>query len=268
MASDSETAFHRTLQFHTENARSELQKCVVAFLAYSNTERVASANAAKEAVGRLRAMLAPADYPHWLSPLHEALDYVQANHANAPAILSMQKVCNEYQPLLNLHQWKIGSKDANAFDFEAIYIKYRDENKIPELFDKMIHALEEIGKCEALDSRMVLDQLERVVATLKKARESSLSTTDQAIAFAAAWIKNTLWELGSEVPALGVVVRGLRQTVDDTKAAMDRMTSQIEKETREETARRFPKIERLLLSPPNQDAAIPPRLEYTPKADE
>lgn len=261
MVSNSESFFQRTLDEKTREAREAVQNCVVAFLAASTNSRSTAATEAYESVGRIIEMLHQSDRPAWLTDLHSNLRVAVSNHGDANGIRSVQKIANSLQNSLNRHKWRLADMSAaDGFDFDAVFNKYKNENRIPELFDEIINALTAIIESGEIDSVRALDELKRVVATLQNARNGSYFATRNAWFFVATWFKNTGWEMLGDIPVLGAAVRGLRQTLDDMNNGMQNLHDQIQADLTEQLSQDFPRLE---YNPPEI-----PRLEHDPSLDE
>ncbi len=256
MVSSSESFFQRTLDEKTTEAKAAVQECVIAFLATDVGGRQKSATTAHGAVNRIVEMLHPQDRPNWLTALLSSLELAIKNSNDLNGINAMQKIINDLQPALIRHKWKLADlESAEGFDFDAIYSKYKGENKIPELFDDIIAAMTRIVESREIDSVKALNELLRVIATLKNARNGSYFATRNAWFFVATWFKNSGWELLSEIPVLGATVRGLRKTLEDMNVGMQKMHDQMQEDLRNQLLHDFPRLE--------YHAPDIPKLEYT-----
>jgi hypothetical protein len=256
MVSNSESFFQRTLDEKTTEAIAAVQECVTAFLAADPGGRQKNATSASDAVNRIVKMLHPQDRPYWLTQLLSSLELAKNHHNDYNGIEAMQKIASELQPALIRHKWKLADiESAEGFDFDAIYSKYKGENKIPELFDEIIAAMTRIVESREIDSVKALNELLQVIATLKNARNGSYFATRNAWFFVATWFKNTGWELLSDIPVLGATVRGLRKTMEDMNDGMQNMHDQIQEDLGNQLIQGFPRLE--------YHAPYIPKLEYT-----
>jgi hypothetical protein len=244
LVSNSESFFQRTLDEKTAEARQAVQECVVAFLAQDGRGRQQSAISAYAAVKRIVDMLHPKDHPSWLTALLSSLAMAKDNFTDINGVNAMQKIANDLQPSLNRHKWKLADvESADGFDFDELYSKYKAENKIPELFDRIIAAMTSIVESGEIDSVKVLKELQRIIATLKNARNGSYFATRNAWFFVATWFKNSGWNLLSDIPVLGAVVRGLRETLDEMNEGMQNMHDQIQEDLHNQLVQDFPRLE-------------------------
>jgi hypothetical protein len=257
LVSNSESFFQRTLEQKTKEAREAVQTCVVSFLTHSPNERQSAAKTAFDAVGRIVDMLHPRDRPPWLDPLHAALKVAHSNHHDQHGVQNIQRVANEYQVALNRHKWRLADVDAaTGFDFDAVYDKYKAENRIPQLFDEIISALCDIIATGKIDSVRALDELRRILATIQNAKNGSYFATRSAWFFVATWFKNTGWEMLGDIPILGAAVRGLRKSLQDMNDGMQNLHEQMQADLQSQLSKDFPGIE--------YRAPEIPRLEHEP----
>ena len=244
MVSNSESFFQRTLDEKTKEARDALQTCIATFLSNSSNGRQPAAQAAIDAVGRVVDMLHPQDRPPWLDPLHAALKIAHSNHSDHQGIQNIQRIANEYQIALNRHKWRLIDIDATkGFDFDALYNKHKAENRIPQLFDEIISALNDIIASGQIDSVRAIDELRRILATLQNAKNGSYFATRNAWFFVATWFKNTGWEFLGDIPVLGAAVRGLRKSLEDMNDGMQNLHDQIQVDLQAQLSQDFPRLE-------------------------
>jgi len=260
LVSNSESFFQRTLEEKTKEARAAVQSCVISFLSASPNGRQVAAQNAVDAVGRVVDMLYPNDRPPWLDPMHAALKIAHSNHNDQHGIKNIQHVANQYQGALNKHKWRLVDMDATTgFDFDSVYNKYKAENRIPELFEEIISALNDIIVSEEIDSVNALEELRRILATLQNAKNGSYFATRNAWFFVATWFKNTGWELLSDIPVLGAAVRGLRKSLEGMNDGMQNLHEQIQADLQAQLSQDFPRLE--------YHAPDLPRLEHRPDTD-
>lgn len=200
-------------------------------------------------------MLHPQDRPTWFTQLHGSLRTATSNHGDSNGIESLQRIANDYQGLLNRHKWLLTDVNTtDGFDFDALYTKYKTENRIPELFDEIISALNEIVESGAIDSVRALDELRKIIATLQNAKNGSYFAARNSWFFVATWFKNTGWELLGDIPVLGAAVRGLRKSLEDMNDGMQHLHDQIQEELQSKLSTDFPRLD--------YTAPTLPRLEY------
>ena len=144
MAKTSESFFNRTLHQKLAEAKNAVNQCVVQYLASATQNRQSAAASALESVDRIFQLLHPNDRPAWLTELHTNLRTATNNHADQNGVAAVQRIASDYFPQMQKHNWDIGLSDATpAFEFDAVFEKYRSEYRIPELFDELIKHLKD-----------------------------------------------------------------------------------------------------------------------------
>lgn len=246
MTKDSESAFKRTLEQKTIEARKAVDTCLKVYLGPSDRNRQTATNAAFDAVDRVFQILHENDRPDWLTSLRQDLKFSQQHFKDADGVAAVQRVASEHYPRLLAHEWKfVASSDDTGFDFDAVFEKYRVECRISELFDELIRYMKEIVNSEAIDNISVgaLRELHTIIATLHSARKGSYFATRGAWYFVATWFKNTGWELLGSIPIAGSVVKGLQKTLEETDGEMLQLHDKIQTELEHKIATDFPRLE-------------------------
>jgi len=243
VATKSELAFQRILDQKTNETREAVEKCIDEFLSPDPRNRQSASNAACDAVDRLKSMLDMTDQPDWILPLLSNLNLARQHYQNDISAQAMKEVSSIF-PLLKHHQWQVGpSEAASGFNFDGVYEKYRDECRIPELFDDMIRCLKEIVTSDQIDSRSALKELNEIIATLQNARNGSYFATRTTWYFVVTWLKNTGWELLGSIPVAGSAVKGLRKTLEQMDAAMNKLHETVQHDLQDKISADFPKLE-------------------------
>lgn len=244
MATKSETFFKRTLDQKTTEAREAVANCIREYLAPKPTKRQSAAQTAFDAVNRIIEMLHDSDRPEWLPQLQSKLNIATKHHTDDNGVGAVHAIASQLFPTLQQHQWHIGSEEeALGFDFDAVYEHYRNESKLPELFDQIITCLKEIASNEAVDSVRAIRELNNIIATLHSARNGSYFATRGAWYFVATWFKNTGWELLGSIPVAGSAAKGLRKTLDDANQEMMSLHDKIQADLESKISADFPRLE-------------------------
>lgn len=244
MAAKSETFFKRTLDQKTVESREAVAECIREFLSPTTKSRQDSAKKAYDAVDRVREMLHESDRPEWLGQLHSKLSVAYAHNGDANGVNAVHAIASTLFPSLQQHQWHIGdSEEAQGFDFDAVYNKYSDEARIPDLFDQIIQCLKEIIATDKVDSVKALRELNNIIATLHRARNGSYFATRGAWFFVTTWFKNSGWELLGTIPIAGSMVKGLRKTLQDTNDTMLQLHDNIQSDMETRISTDFPRLE-------------------------
>lgn len=156
----------------------------------------------------------------------------------------MYGIATELHPALMKHRWQLDpAVKSLGVDFDMIYQKCRAESRLSDLFDETISLLKQLVESKQIDSIRLIDELTRVIDTLRAARRGTYFATHGAAVFVATWLKNTGWEFLGELPGMGSVVKGLRKTLEDMDAEMRRVDEAVHEECGRQVAAGFPRIE-------------------------
>ncbi len=243
MTRQSENYFHRALQAKTTEARDAVNRCIAGFFLSGAVDRAGLSRAAYGAVCNLLDLLHSSDRPPFLLHLHAALKSVTQQPEHQNCVPNMVKVATLYQPQLEMLKWEPATADETEFfDFDAVFERYRDECRIPELFDQLIDGLNKVVESGEVDSLKVLNQIRKIIATLRAARNGSYFSARGAWYFVTTWLKNSGWELLGDIPIAGAVVRGLRDAVTETSEQMALLHDKIQEDFEATIDADFPRL--------------------------
>lgn len=244
MTQNSESAFNRTLEEKTKEARGALEKCLRQYISLGRNERQAALQATIKAVDVVFQLLLPSDRPEWLSALHNNLQLVEKQPNSHEGTNAMLRVMSELYPQLRNHQWRFSSSVPElGIDFDKIFEKYRAESQLPELFDELVRILEEVIATGEIDSVKELAELRRAIAMLRTAKTGSHMATFAARDFFQAWLQNSGWEILGKTPILGGVIEGFRKTLEDFDLSLGDINKKMRAEFSEAITRDFPRVE-------------------------
>ena len=174
----------------------------------------------------LRAVIANQDAPPWLDTMIQYLSlYIDGSWSGF-------NLLNQFIPFkaqLEAHSWVFDEQsDAAAFNFDSIYEHFKNESRIPELFDQIIVILEEIEASGQIDSVTMLGALEKVIATINKGKNGSYFSLNSSWDFLLAFLKNYMWGELSKLPVLGTALEALDKTIKETNEEMARLHQKIQ----------------------------------------
>jgi len=242
MSSNSQSMFARTINEHTNALRASVEQCIRQFFSPSANDRRSSAETAFASAERLKAMLIAADRPAWLVELASNLQIAIQHHSNENSIAALQAIAI-LQPRLKSHQWDIAQLEATGhFDFDAVFEKCRKECRITELFDEVIEWLQKIVESDDVDSRRMVQELEQVIATLKKSRTGSYLAQRSAWSFLKTWMHHSKWEYLTKIPLIGPLMKGLHKTLEDGDKRMVELHEAMQAEVEAKIIKDFPMI--------------------------
>lgn len=222
----------RTLDERFNAFKQAIDKLLKALAGSDGPQKVAASSKALEAATDLRRTLSANDQPPWLGPFIEAL----TNHgAGLPhdghSYQLMRTVAIQFLPIQS-HTWSFAETDSTAFDFDRLYEQFREQSRVPELFDELIAVLQQILSCPDIDSVKVVKALEKLIETLKRNRKGSYFSVVATWDFAVGLFRNWLWEELCRLPAVGGFLKALRKSLDDTNKEMEKLHAEMQQEVR------------------------------------
>lgn len=197
-------------------------------MARDNLDRKkAQASGTRDRASDLRALLSTKDVPSWLD--HSIKTLSQFSNGELPPEDFLINMVT-WKAELDRHSWIFDSTTTTAFDFDAIYERYRSESRLPELFDSVVRILEEIQASGEVDSIMMMDGLSKVVSTIKKCKDGSYFSLNSAWDFLWTFVKNYLWNELCSVPGLGTAATALKTAMESINEEMFSLHSSIQGE--------------------------------------
>ncbi len=241
-SSSSADAFLRLVSERFKELRDRLSDLMAVLALENRDDKAARARAALDRAQHLEAALATGDRPSWLVPLIAAVQ----NYSNVPhnpvAAGNLVTTLAQLYPTIDAHKWGFDFSGMEPFDFDGLYERYRDESRIPELFDNLIEILEQVVRCEDLDSRKIIHGLETLIATLRKNRTGSYFSLMCTWDFVRTYLINAAWETLSALPVLGPPIKALRTTMAEMDARMERLQEGMKSELRDRVRSEFPSL--------------------------
>lgn len=203
-------------------------------------QKKAQALGTKDRATELRALFSSKDVPGWLD--HAITTLAQfSNGALAPEDFLTNIVA--WKTELDRHSWAFDNASASAFDFDAIYERYRSESRLPELFDSVVRILEEIQASGEVDSVTMMNALSKVIATIKKCKNGSYFALNSAWDFLWTFVKNYLWNELCAIPGLGTAATALRSAMESINEEMFSLHSKIDIEIKNTVGAEIKKLE-------------------------
>jgi hypothetical protein len=181
--------------------------------------KVAACSSSLESVKVLMSFVSKSDRPKWLTDL-----YVALHHFSLGVTTNSAAQLNRYffQRFIEIndYQWVIEEEDDKALDFDSLFEKHKAEQKLPELFDDIVKALEEIYSSGAISGIEMSKALERVIATIKLSRNGSHSSVNQCWDFMIDFLKQYLWAELSRLPVVGSAFEALEKALKAASVGM------------------------------------------------
>jgi len=177
--------------------------------------------------------------PHWLTALlkqfrgKELSTRYNENHAAAFVAFILSNIHDMEAPIL--------SPDEVSYDFDRAFDEVREKQDIPATFESLVAKLEEIIAADLIDSRVVQEALERLMALLTRNKHGSLTSILVSLHYGRFAIKAFAGALSAN--------KYLKPMVDASKeefAAAEAKVQMAEATLKEEAIRRLTHEERLI----------------------
>jgi hypothetical protein len=225
---DPKDFFVTALNSRMAAVKKALSNAVHALLDNSPQARASSLQTFIRELELLRDFLDSSQHPQWigdaLTQAKRALAHVNANGEESNFVLATI-LC----PAIMSHEWHFPDTNIElGFDFDSIYKRHKTECQVPELFDALIASIEVLLQDPVMDSRNAERELNRIIATLKKAkRGDSFVQTVLSLNFASSFLQHLVKEY-SEKSTLGPAIKAYRKALEETQAAMDEATVKVQ----------------------------------------
>lgn len=240
--SDSSTLFIHNLEERHRHLLSTMDNCLSTLFGEDPAAKLNACKVALAAATRLSELLATIDRPSWLNSVIKNLQTFEMmpKNDNKQSLNMLVALMQNYQAM-GKEEWSFGNRsDVGAYDFDKIYEEFKDNSRLPNLFDEIISILEKMIRSGDIDSIKLTKALEGLIATLHKNKSGSYFSMRSAWDFTLSLMKNYLWEQLSDIPALGSLVRALRKTMEDTNSEMKGLHAQIREAMQEKFKGDFP----------------------------
>lgn len=240
---DSLNAFKRSLDERFRQFLTDLQAVAEAIATKGHGEHVfGPLMKMTEAARDLHDYLAEIDRPKWLRQIYANAQSYAAHRTPTKAHEFLQTLLKHWTSVREIEFPDDG--EPPFLDFDHVFEKYRDENRLPDLFDELVAQLNKIIDSNAVDSIAALEALRTMINLLKTNREGSYNS-----------IKNTivsvdfLWNLAREalidLPVAKQLVGAFERTKEEAKAKFNDADADTHRQIIEELAKRAPRLERL-----------------------
>jgi len=134
------------------------------------------------------------------------------------------------------------SKENIAYDFDQLFEKFRSESKLPVLFDSLIEILEKIGESNEIDSRKIVDSLNKLIATVKKNKNGSYFSTRCMLDLFTSVFRKFLWAELIKIPGLDSLLKALQETFQELDNEMANIHENMKTEMTKKFSSEFPFI--------------------------
>lgn len=175
-------------------------------------------------------LLSSKDRPQWLNTVKSSCDNFMRSKDSFKLLNSLTLLKNK----VDNHDWWTDNPTALGCDFDAIFKKYKDESRLNELFDSITSILEQMVTDGHIDSIRILDQLKKIIATIKKNKNGSYFSMMGTWNFFVHFMKNVLWDELTKIPLLGSLLKTLAEVTDEVDKELELVHKQVGEEVEKE----------------------------------
>lgn len=198
--------------------------------------------------------LSDQDKPKWVHRLQNIFRLFLSNKNSDDAAEKLLQHMILHLPEATRHKWVFSDKTLDTdVDFDGIYVEFRQESKLPSLFDSLVSSLEQIINEGGVDSKAAEKALTRLAAALRKNRDGSYFSIICAWRFAAAFVKNYIWLQLKDLPVVKPIVDAFEKTLEDVDAEMVSLQTKMNTELQKRL-----KMEQPILTYDRSGKSLPP----------
>ncbi len=208
--------YFRFLNEKLDEVRSALERFVQTITLHDLTAKVKSTQDLLARVENLKNALSGKDRPEWLLILEQALAGYQRT-ANQPdaGLHAMTRVMQIYSRIQS-QKWDFLDTSIDAtVDFNAIFEAAYTRSRIPKLFDMLIEQLRWVIDSGQIDSNRAINQLQKLLATLKKNYKGDIFSRQGAWQLVKVFSKNFAWAVVEDIPGLKHASKAMRETIKE-----------------------------------------------------
>ena len=253
-----DSVFIRTLRERYAAFRDALVELISRFAQGKQPEITEAAKKTLRLGELFRDNIAVGDRPKWLDPLIDAAFKRSQGPATHLSQECLTAIIRYFHCLPS--RFEPDDDSRTIYNFDAIYSRYRDEYRIPELFDQLVELLVKIIESGEIESVTALNALRQLLDTLKANRDGSYVAASQTIR-QSRYVFNLCIGLLKCVPVLKVFVEAYEKTQDELEAGFEKVNNAIDSERLRIISETIPRLERLanasgyiLALPPAQSA--------------
>lgn len=213
MASNpSVAAFQRTLEERYGAFAKALQNALFAFASDLNIQsRLEKINRLCASLHELHDHLADADRPEWLAQINGSANHFEKERSADRANHLLMSIVKRYPSIRPID---ISGDSATAIDFDELYERFRDDGRLPELFDELMDIVVRIIDSNAVDSLTALDTLKQILDLLKANRDGSYLAAKESISVAR-YLKHLADVVLDKIPVLSELRGAWDRTIQE-----------------------------------------------------
>jgi hypothetical protein len=233
-------AFKRSLDERFRILLTDLGAVVDAFASNAPDSRVGPITKLVEAARDIHDYLSDQDRPPWLVQLYRT-GQAYLTHQTTDHLTTFLNTLLKHYPSIRAIQF---DDDAPIVKFDELFERYRDEGRLPELFDELITIVSDIIQTGEIDSAMALDALRQIVDLLRANRHGSYLAVRSTISLTR-YLKNLIAVVLDDIPVIKQLREAFERTVEQSEQELEKIEARITRETLCVIASRVPQIKRL-----------------------
>jgi len=199
-----------------------------AYAAGDQNQIVSANDGLRTALAQLRGVVAAEHLPAWLQELAAHVNQYATQHSKGlPVWRAHLDSAVRNGQALNAETWSFSEQQETLFDIDAIIEKARQDQKIDELYGRVIESLEALLQSGEIDSIKAATDLQRLIGTLKNARSGSFSSQVFTWNFARRLVPNIIVAYVKRSKITGPLIDAFEQTASELNVSLDAAKDQI-----------------------------------------
>lgn len=178
--------------------------------------------------------LASSDTPDWLHNLIHECQKLVNNQNNTNVRAEFLKKMYLIKPMLLTHSWDFTRPEGEVFpNVDNIFEQCKKESDIEELFNELVKSLEEIIASDLIDSRKMLQDIERLIDIINGSKKASYLMMFSNWELFKRLCKNISWEYLDSDSIIGPLFRGFRKTANQVNIKFGELDKSFQEQTQE-----------------------------------
>lgn len=212
------------------------QHLIDALVGRDEPSKIAAAKALRQAADDLTRSLSQNDRPKWLTKLIGDLEtFIDRLGKHGGASIQLINSLISAHPAITGHRWSFNEEANNETSFDEIYEHFRNESRLPELFESLVGIIQKMIDTGEIDSITAVDSLKKLVSLIQKNKSGSYFSLMASWEFLLSFTRNAVWEGLEKIPGLDVLKKAFEKTISE----MDIELSQLHEDIHEEMRSRF-----------------------------
>jgi hypothetical protein len=173
--------------------------------------------------------LGDSDTPQWVNQINEKSQDLIKDFGNLNKRRKLIDIIHQLRTEMTLHDWKIGGYDSKT-NFESIYQKYKEESKLPDLFDELILLIEKMLSDSSFDLGKAENKFKFLLTVIRTNINKSFYSDQSVVNYLLYFIKEFLLNLSSRIPGVKEFLDAMIATAKKIKEEMDETKTKTEDE--------------------------------------